>query len=108
MLTSQFEQVEGIQEDLPIMDTGMQLVEVGPAILPAAGDFPVHDDGAGPKGQGALWARWTANPTASRLGRQRGLPIWQNSNLVSPSFQKHSPPRVAHHPKEEVLLHCRD
>jgi hypothetical protein len=32
-----------------IMGIGMQLVEVGPAVLSSPNRFPVHDDGADPK-----------------------------------------------------------
>ena len=50
ILTIQFEQVERIQEDLLVMAMGMELVEVRFAIPPSPDRFPVHDDGADPKG----------------------------------------------------------
>ena len=54
ILTIQFEQVEGIQKDLLVMGTGMQLVEIRLAVLPSPNRFPVHDDGADPKGSQRL------------------------------------------------------
>ena len=40
ILTIQFQQVKGIQEDLLIM--GMQSVEIGLAILPSPNRLPIH------------------------------------------------------------------
>jgi hypothetical protein len=51
ILPIQFEQVEGIQENLVVMGIGMEFVEVGLPILPTPDCFPVHDDGLDPKGQ---------------------------------------------------------
>jgi hypothetical protein len=52
ILTIQFQQVKGIQEDLVIM--GMQSVEIGLAILPSPNRLLIHDDGADPKGSQRL------------------------------------------------------
>jgi hypothetical protein len=41
----QFEQVEGIQKDLLVISTGMQLVEIRLAVLPSPNRFPIHDVG---------------------------------------------------------------
>ena len=40
ILTIQFEQVEGIQKDLLVMGTEMQLVEIRLAVLPSPNRFP--------------------------------------------------------------------
>jgi hypothetical protein len=69
ILTIQFEQVEGIQENLVVMGTGMQLVEVRLAVLPSPNHFPVHDDGADPKGQERLdYPRILAAPVVTASG----------------------------------------
>ena len=47
----QFEQVKAVEENLVVMDAGMQLVEVRFAILASPYPFPVNDAGLHPKGQ---------------------------------------------------------
>jgi hypothetical protein len=54
ILPIQFEQVEGIQKDLLVMGTGMQRVEIGPAVRSSPDRLPIHDDGLDPKGQESL------------------------------------------------------
>ena len=51
ILPIQFQQVESIQEDLLVMRTGTQLVEIRLAVPSSPNRFPLYDDGADPKRQ---------------------------------------------------------
>jgi hypothetical protein len=47
----QFEKIEGIEENLVVIATGMQPVEIGLPILASPYRFPVNNAGLHPKGQ---------------------------------------------------------
>jgi|ERR1700738_3556944 hypothetical protein len=65
ILPIQFQQVESIQEDLLVMRTGTQLVEIRLAVPSSPNRFPLYDDGADPKRQEGLYPRIFVGPVVA-------------------------------------------